>query len=94
MDDQITDTDLSNAFESGDILEADECRLLSMLLKICDEAIPNDMTRHRAIIRGITINHILMKRHMDNLNTQNRKTQFAVGLVAIATLIVAIVQIF
>ena len=82
------------AFRIGKVLSDDNETLLSHLSGLSNLTNINTGTQHRDIIRGITINHILLQRHIDNLNKQNSKTQRWVMVLAVAALISSIVQIF
>ena len=63
------------AFRMGKVLSDDNETLLSHLSGLSNLTNINTGTQHRDIIRGITINHILLQRHVDSLNKQNSKTQ-------------------
>jgi len=83
--------DLNELFQSKEILNKDNKYLTRVLLEnLCLENIPNPETQHRAVIRGLTINTILMQRQLDNLNYKATILQIMVILIAIITLIIAI----
>lgn len=85
---------VENAFRDGKIEEQSDDTLSSFLIALSNEVILNENVRHRDIIRGVTINHLLMKRHIDRLNRQNSRTQKLVISLTIAALIVGIPQIW
>jgi hypothetical protein len=64
-----------NAFRDGTISSATDEDLAKHLLALANKPIENDRIKHRDIIRGITINHMLLQHHIDRLNRQNSKTQ-------------------
>ena len=90
---EYPDFDITTMFESGKIFDVNDNALLQVLNQICTEGIPNETVRHRAIIRGITVNHILMKRHIDSLNKINRKTQLLLIILTVALLATSSIQI-
>ncbi len=82
------------AFRTGAVLTQTNEELLVHLHGLSNLTNVNTGTQHRDIIRGITINHILLQRHIDvlqqnitALNKQNEKTQRLVIALAIAALI-------
>lgn len=87
-------SEITTQFLSGGILTASDEKLQEYIMSLSSGHVPNDMVRHREIIRALTINHIQMKRHIDGLNTQSNKTQRWVMALAVAALIGTIVQIY
>ena len=86
-------------FLTGAVLSQKNEELLAHLHGLSNLTNINTGTQHRDIIRGITINHILLQRHIDvlqqnitALNKQNEKTQRLVITLAIAAVIVGAVQ--
>ena len=84
----------NTAFTTGTLLSCDSATLQNHLLAISNQQIRNDTIQHRDIVRGITINHILLQRHIDvlqqhitALNKQNAKTQKLVVALTLASLI-------
>lgn len=84
----------SKAFDENSLDACDNETLQKHLISLANEPVPNTAVQHRNIIRGITINHILLQRHIDRLNKQNTKTERWVIALAIAALISSVVQIF
>ena len=82
------------AFRTKAVLTQDNETLLSHLHGLANQNNTNSGTQHRDIIRGLTINSILMQRHIDALNKQNAKTEKWVIALAVAALISSVVQIF
>jgi hypothetical protein len=82
------------AFRSGTVLNESNEKLLTYLHGLSNQNNTNSGTQHRDIIRGITINHILLQRHIDSLNKQDSKTQKLVIVLAVAALLSSVVQIF
>lgn len=85
--------DIHQLFETGEVLSKEEPELITGLLELCNGRVSNEEVRHRELLRGITINHILMQRHIDKLNKQNNTTQRWVIVLAAASLIGTAVQI-
>jgi len=83
---------VEDAFRDGSIEDQSNESLSSFLIALSNEIITNESVRHRDIIRGLTINHIILKRHIDSLNKQNTKTQRLVIVLAVAALISTVVQ--
>ena len=85
---------VENAFREGTIGDQDPATLRRFLLALSNKPIPNDTVRHRDIIRGLTINHLLLHDHITRLNQQNSRTQKWVIALALAALVSSVVQIF
>ena len=83
---------VEDAFRDGKINEQSNETLSSFLIALSNEVVPNENVRHRDIIRGLTINHLLMQRHINSLNKQNSKIQKWVIALAIAALIAGAAQ--
>lgn len=86
--------EISAQFAKGGVLTASDEKLQEYLMSLSSGHVENDMVRHREIIRALTINHIQMKRHIDNLNAQSNKTQRWVMALAIASLIGTLAQVY
>ena len=80
------------AFRTQRILSDSNEKLIEYLHGLSNQNNINTGTQHRDIIRGLTINHILLQRHINGLNRQNEKTQRWVIALAVAALIAAVVQ--
>ena len=103
MDKQELDAlrgELEQAIKTGDIVNATPEQLQRWLISVCTGYIPNHMVHPREIVRGITINHIQMAQTIrqledtiERLNTENKRTQWLVILLAVITLSVGIVQV-
>lgn len=78
---------VENAFRKGTINEHDSATLGEFLMALSNQPIENDRVKHRDIIRGITINHMLLQRHVDALDKKNDLTQKLVIALTIAALI-------
>ncbi|TLX20682.1 hypothetical protein [Thermomonas fusca] len=85
---------VEDAFREGTVSGKSPEELRAYLLALANQPIPNDSVRHRDIIRGLTVNHLLLQHHIDSLNRQNSKTQRWVIVLAVAALLSSIVQIF
>jgi len=82
------------SFRSGEVMLEDNETLISHLSGLANQNNINEGTQHRDIIRGITINHILLQRHIDGLNKQNSRTQKLVIALTAAALLSGIPQIW
>lgn len=82
------------AFRTKAVLTQDNAILLEHLHGLSNQNNINTGTQHRDIIRGLTINNILLQRHIDSLNKQNTKTQRLVIALTIASLIGTAAQVW
>lgn len=78
---------VEDAFREGTVMEQSNETLSSFLVALSNQVIQNENVRHRDIIRGITINHILLQRHIEALDRKNSRTTWLVVLLTVATLI-------
>lgn len=81
---------VEDAFSNGQVESQDSDTLKKYLLALSNQPIHNELVRHRDIIRGITINHLLLQRHIETLNQQNSKTQRWFMVFAVISAIAAI----
>ena len=82
------------AFEDGSIESCGNATMRAHLLALSNQQIYNDSIQHRDVIRAITLNHILLQRHINDLDRQNTKTQRWVIALAVASLIGTAVQVY
>ena len=89
------------AFMNGGLDTHSDEQLITYLSGLSNQNNTNTGTQHRDVIRGLTINNILLKRHIDKLqahisrlNDQNTKTQYLVIALTIASLIGTAAQIW
>lgn len=85
---------LDTAFENDSVINATDDELQSWLQNLSTGNTVNDTIRYREIIRGITINSIIMKRHIDRLNKRSETTQWIVIFLAASSLIASAVNIY
>lgn len=85
---------VEDAFRDGNIADKSNVELSNFLIALSNEVVYSENVRHRDIIRGLTINQLLLQRHIDSLNKQNSKIQKWVIALAAASLISSIIQIF
>lgn len=90
-----------SAFLRGAVHNESDEQLLLHLSGLANQNNTNTGTQHRDVIRGFTINNILLKRHIDRLqqhitllNTQNARTQVLVIVLTVASLIGTGVQVW
>ena len=75
------------AFRNNTIGTADDATLQAWLIVLANESIQNSNIQQAAVIRGLTLNHILLERHLSALDRKNTVTQYLViGLTAAALL--------
>lgn len=89
------------AFHTKAVLTQDNATLLEHLHGLSNQNNINEGTQHRDIIRGITINNILLQRHIDSLqkhitdlNADNNKLQKLVVALTVASLVGTAAQIW
>lgn len=63
--------EMEAAFGNNEILTVPEETLQKYLSVLCTEPVPNELVRHREIIRALTINHLQIQRYINKLNTRN-----------------------
>lgn len=87
------------AFRSGDVLNESNETLLDHLHGLSNQNNINPGTQHRDIIRGLTINNIILQRHVETLQShiteldaKNSKLQRWVIVLAVAALIGTVAQ--
>jgi hypothetical protein len=90
--DNYTDADI--AFHTSEVIKADNKTLLRYLSGLSNTNNTNTGTQHRDIIRGLTINNILLQRHVTDLqghittlDAKNSITTYAVVALTVASLI-------
>ena len=89
------------AFMRGTVHGESDDQLLEYLSGLANQNNTNTGTQFRDIIRGLTINNVLLKRHLDKLqahigllNSQNTRTQYLVIALTVASLIGSGVQVW
>lgn len=87
------------AFRTKAVLTQDNATLLEHLHGLSNQNNINQGTQHRDIIRGLTINNILLQRHINSLqehitalDSKNSKLQWWVVALAVAALIGTVAQ--
>lgn len=81
------------AFRNGAIWLSDQESLMRHLMAIANQQITNPTIQHRDIIRGICINHMLLQKHIDDLDRKNTTLQRLVLALAFASFVTSVVQI-
>ena len=66
---------VENAFRDGVINEQSNDSLSSFLVALSNEVVTNENVRHRDTFRGLTINHILLQRHINALDKKSTSMQ-------------------
>lgn len=95
MNDYYTQFDAAErAFDENTLADCDDKTLQEYLIAVAREDVLNPALQHRNIIRGITINHLLLQRHIDRLNKKNSITQQLVIALTVSALIIGIPQLW
>ena len=84
---------VDNAFRTGVVWTDDKERLLEHLSGLSNQAHLNTNMQHRDIIRGITINHLLLQKYIDSLERKSTNTQIWFIVLAVLSLVGTVVQI-
>ncbi len=84
---------LNNFFESKEVFLASDEKLIEALKQLSTGHVPNNMVRHREVIRALVINTILNKRHLERLDSQNRKLTYVVVVLMVIDIVLFLVQI-
>jgi hypothetical protein len=84
---------MNQAFGDESVFDTSEQELRLYLKVLCREAVPNEWVRHREIIRGITINNLMMAHVLRRLSRSNTWLSIAVGAVSVASLVASIIQV-
>ena len=80
-------SEMDLAFQNDKVSDAKEEELQRWLQNLCTGNVPNEKVRHREIIRGLTIQHIQMRRIIDRLDAESKKTQRLFLFVAIGSML-------
>ena len=83
---------MNRAFGDESVFNASGDDLRLYLKVLCREGVPNEYVRHREIVRGITINNLMMTHVLRRLSRSNTWLSIALGLVSVASLIASLVQ--
>jgi hypothetical protein len=86
-------SEISTAFETGSIFQADNEKLLQYLQSLCSEDVPNEAVRHRELLRGFTINYIQMARLIGLLETRNKRTQLWFMVLAVGSILLGLIEL-
>jgi len=89
------------AFLRGSVQDESDDQLLLHLSGLANQNNTNTGTQHRDVIRGLTINNILLKRHLGrlqqhitSLSEQSARTQVLVIALTIASVVGTIAQVW
>src|SRR5262249_41376319 len=88
------ETEMNKAFGDESVFTANEQELRLYLKVLCSEDVLNEKVRHSEIIRGLTINNLMMTHVLDRLSRSNTRLSFAVGALTAASLVATIMQLF
>ena len=80
------------AFRTGAIETCDNAALRRHLSGLANQNNTNTGTQHRDIIRGLTINQMLLERHIDTLDKLGAKTQRLIIWLTVAAVVGTVVQ--
>ena len=80
------------AFVSGSVAAADRQSLQAYLLAISQNVTGDDAVQSRDIVQALTLNHLILQRHIDELERRGGRTQKLVIALTIASLLGTAVQ--
>ncbi len=72
-----------SAFESGTVIKADRETLQTYITTIAMNATGDDSIQARDTVQALTINHLILQRHIDELERKNNTTQRLVIILTI-----------
>ena len=64
-----------NAFRTGSVMNDDKEKLLEHLSGLSNQDHIHETMQHQDIIQGITINHLLLQKHIDSLERKSVSMQ-------------------
>lgn len=82
--------DKDELFERGEVFSATNEELDNALKELSTGHVPNDMVRHREIIRAITINTIRSQRHIDRIEARNQKLTYIIIALTATSIILSV----
>ena len=85
---------VEDAFANGSVQDASANELRAYLVTISNQVVTNDSVKHREVIRGLTLNHILLHRHIADLDRKNSVLQKVVLLLKVMSTIASIAQVW
>jgi hypothetical protein len=85
------ESDVLKAFKNRTVFQATDDTLQAYLEALCNQAIHNDLIRHRAIIQGSTLTHLLMANFLRRVSRENTKWAWLVTIVAVFSLVASII---
>ena len=59
-------------FQSGEVFNASEKELRNILREASTRAVPNELVRHREIVRALVVNNVQNQRHIDKIDLRNQ----------------------
>jgi len=74
-------------FSSGEIVNADRTTLQGHLIAIAQNVTGDDGVQARDTVQALTINHLILQRHIDELERRGSKTQKIIIALTVASLI-------
>ena len=89
--DNYTDADL--AFHTGEVLKADNKTLLRYLSGLANTNNINVGTQHRDVIRGLTINNILLQHHVTDLQAHISRLDAKNSITTYAVIVLTVVAV-
>ncbi len=84
----------NKAFHSESILKADDDTLLRHLYGLSNYPVRNEMLHPGLVVRGLTINHVLLQRHIEKLDRRATVLQWIVITLTALAVLVGGVQIW
>lgn len=81
------------AFRTQNLLEIPDAELLRHLSALTNIRNTNDGTQHRDVIRALSINSVLMQRHIDRLERRGSMVQKIVIALTVAAIVTGSLQL-
>ena len=86
--------DVVSAFNDETVIKKDSETLQKFLLLIANNATGDDAAQARDIVQGLTINHILLQRHIEKIENGNRNIQIIIVILMIISIATSCIQIW
>lgn len=89
----LTEDDIDTAFRTGSVFDVSDNALMEYLKVLNTSAIHNDLVRHRATNRCLTITTIINQRLVKKIDQGNTRLAYLVIVLSVVSLIASALQI-
>ena len=85
--------EVEQAFEQGHVFTASRDQLIKYLNLLSQNVTGDDAVQSRDMVQAITLNHLILKQHIDHLERKSNVTQWLVIALTIASLLASVAQV-